>query len=447
MLRTVRHNLLHLPCAAWCQNCVLGRGKDISNQPAAHRLDAVRRLLQCDYFFQGTESEYADVPALVCIDTSTGATFATQCMQKGDCPYTIQALASWILELGHPKLALRSDGEPAITLLCEKVKARVLAKREGDIDALMLDISPRDSHQSNGAAERAIQTTRGLMRTLISHLKRNTNANITSRSAWTSWAIRHAAWLRTRFHRRKDEGNLTAYERLKNTRYHQPILIFGEMVVARRPGAHLQKFASQHVEGLWLGRDSKTDEHLLATRAGVVRSRAVRRKPSTEQWNKELVQAMNWVPWLTSEVRPGRPPRADAAREPIPSAPMPRPEPPYLPKSDQPNEQENPEAAPTPTTTPTAPKGQKRQAEASPVTRPATKAAPMLPTGLKHGKQPLDCDGREASQSRGADRLLSPSPQGDDAGDGAHGRKLRLGRTQTSITQTSITQTSIAKPA
>ena len=101
---------------------------------------------------------------------------------------------------------------------------------------------------------------------------------------WLSWVIRHAAWLHTRFHKRRGQGNLTAWERLRNMQYNRPILTFGECVYARRPGVHRTEFASQHVVGVWLGKDAKTDEDLVGTAAGIVRSRPyeVRRKTEAE---------------------------------------------------------------------------------------------------------------------------------------------------------------------
>ena len=86
---------------------------------------------------------------------------------------------------------------------------------------------------------------------------------------------------------------------------------------ARRAGPHLAKADSQHVVGCWLGNDSRTDEHLVATLAGLTRSRAVRRQTEVERWDANCVRGMTWLPWLTTFARRGRPLTADAAREPI----------------------------------------------------------------------------------------------------------------------------------
>ena len=73
----------------------------------------------------GDDETFADTPAIICVDTSTGAVFATQCTQKGNCPYTLAALSSWIGVLGHARIILQSDGEPAIMAVAQKVRSKI----------------------------------------------------------------------------------------------------------------------------------------------------------------------------------------------------------------------------------------------------------------------------------------------------------------------------------
>ena len=53
----------------------------------------------------------------------------------------------------------------------------------------------------------------------------------------------------------------------------KPLVTFGELVLARRPGAHLRKSESGFGYGAWVGRESRSDEHLVMTKTRVVRSR------------------------------------------------------------------------------------------------------------------------------------------------------------------------------
>ena len=94
-------------------------------------------------------------------------------------------------------------------------------------------------------------------------------------------------------------------------------------VWARRPGAALNKAGAPLVAGLWLGRDSVTDEHVIATGAGVFRTRTVKRKPAEAEWDSDAILGMVWEPWNTGKEIRGRPPKQHSAREPILAAPLP----------------------------------------------------------------------------------------------------------------------------
>ena len=69
---------------------------------------------------------------------------------------------------------------------------------------------------------------------------------------------------------------------------------------------------------MWLGRDTLTDEHLIGTAAGVVRSRAVRRLQDSVRWVSDALQAMTYTPWAPHPSYPGRPRlRRPAYEEPV----------------------------------------------------------------------------------------------------------------------------------
>ena len=89
--------------------------------------------------------------------------------------------------------------------------------------------------------------------------------------------------------------------------YQSPILLVGEAVACRRPGALVNKLESAWLEGFWLGSDSKTDEHLIGTPNGMVRSRALKRRVERRRWDVTLLNAMIWDPWKPTPVTRGRP--------------------------------------------------------------------------------------------------------------------------------------------
>ena len=47
-----------------------------------------------------------------------------------------------------------------------------------------------------------------------------------------------------------------------------------------------------------MGRSTRTNEHLVGTRTGLIRATTVKRRPETLIWDIELYDAMYFVPWL-----------------------------------------------------------------------------------------------------------------------------------------------------
>ena len=183
--------------------------------------------------------------------------------------------------------------------------------------------SQRYSHQSNGGAERMVQTIRNQIKAYKIQIEKNSGITIKADSPLLTWLPRHAAWQYTRFHKRQD-STTTAYEKIRHMSYQSPILLVGEAVACRRPGALVNKLESAWLEGIWLGRDSKTDEHLIGTPNGMVRSRALKRRVERRRWDVTLLNAMIWDPWKPTPVTRGRPLKVRSDREPILMGPIPR---------------------------------------------------------------------------------------------------------------------------
>ena len=86
----------------------------------------------------------------------------------------------------------------------------------------------------------------------------------------------------------------------------------------------VNKLESTWLERIWLGRDSKTDEHLIGTPNGMVRSRALKRSVERRRWDPSLLKATVWDPWNPTPVTRGRPLKVRSDREPILMGPIPR---------------------------------------------------------------------------------------------------------------------------
>ena len=246
--------------------------------------DTVLLVIQCDHQYL-TDAGEEPVVALFASCRSSTNPFATLCTTKGPKDtYVVAAFASWMWKLGHARFIIQSDGEPALHALVEGVRDKVTA--DGKTEEITDQVSPKGSYESNGAAERTEQQVRGMARVYLEHVREKTGSEFLPNS-WWAWSLRHAAWACNRFHVRGDTRT-TPYSKIRLKTCAQLVLPFGELILARRPGAHLQKSQTQFVYGCWLGRDSHTDEHIVGSRAGVFRTRTVRRLTEDRSWSAEV---------------------------------------------------------------------------------------------------------------------------------------------------------------
>ena len=82
------------------------------------------------------------------------------------------------------------------------------------------------------------------------------------------------------------------------SKFQSSLLNFAEAVLAKESGVQEGKLGSSWDLGIWLGRSTRTNEHLVGTRVGVIKARTVKRRLETLIWHRELYNAMNFVPWL-----------------------------------------------------------------------------------------------------------------------------------------------------
>jgi hypothetical protein len=77
---------------------------------------------------------------------------------------------------------------------------------------------------------------------------------------------------------------------------------FSAVVLAHCPRANeLPKLKSRWLVGMWLGKSSQADLHMVGTREGVVLTRAIRLANAAE-YTHDLWAFMQWTPW---HLRPG----------------------------------------------------------------------------------------------------------------------------------------------
>ena len=84
-----------------------------------------------------------------------------------------------------------------------------------------------------------------------------------------------------RFH--KQDTYLTPREKVNLKLHSKPLLMSGKSGTCRRPGAQLNNLDTHWSDGIWLGRDSETNQHFFGTEDGIVRAKAIRRMVEAQQ--------------------------------------------------------------------------------------------------------------------------------------------------------------------
>ena len=126
--------------------------------------------------------------------------------------------------------------------------------------------------------------------------------------------LRHAAWVYNRFHVRADT-RVTPYAKIRLKTYAQPVLTVWRVGFGKTTWS---TFAEKpDTICVWL--------LIVGSKAGVFRTRTVRRLTEDRSWSTEAVADMEWTPWKTASTTRGRPPKAVVGErnEPIWNAPLP----------------------------------------------------------------------------------------------------------------------------
>ena len=185
----------------WCKMCVESRARESPHREQS-KIDAVVSQLQCDYGYMGDAGPLQIACFQVGADTSSGAIHATMVpdSKKVDMPYVVAATAKWVRDLRYERFCL-----PEGVLQFPLGKVAKECRLEGQGWQILRQVSPTQSHQSSGAAEKAVSTVRGLATTYLAVLKdKIPSFEVTTHSPMFPWTIRHAAWILTRYNVRGD---------------------------------------------------------------------------------------------------------------------------------------------------------------------------------------------------------------------------------------------------
>ena len=231
-------------------------------------------MFACDYMYvtdKGvslrSETTEEDRASAVCVMVSKCS--RTQCMfahvvpRKGvdDDGYIVEQMKKDILWLGHSKVIVRSDNEPAILRVVEKVTKAVRAS--GGVEAVSHEGSVPYDPQTNGLAEGAVRLIKGQFRTLLLGLQRAIQGRVPIDHPVLTWMVEHAAYVRNA--RIIGQDGKTAVQRARGSPGTTSYVAFGEtcMYKARSQEQGIGHNQLRWSTGVWLGVDRGTGQYLL----------------------------------------------------------------------------------------------------------------------------------------------------------------------------------------
>ena len=183
-------------------------------------------------------------------DSQTKTVFAhtVPCKCSRNDGYAVARVAEDIGWLGHKRISLKSDNEPAILkLLKDSLKtARV------DVDELeqvLEEQAVRYDSKSNGDAENAVKQVTKLLRTLKLCLEERISKKIPTSHPLLTWLVEHAAWLLNT--RVVGQDGTTPYARTKGKSYSKRSVGFGEYVMYMLPTKGPQQAAMVKLDARW----------------------------------------------------------------------------------------------------------------------------------------------------------------------------------------------------
>ena len=279
------HETTPIPKAPWCESCIASRSReDNYDDSESHREFPV---VSMGYMFTATQDNPL-ATHLILVDSQTKFVQATAIDGKGDrsLKYCVEDVVRLMNSLSYQRIGLRGDTEPAM----KQIAAAVVAAREEEPSP------PGDATHRANRSERYIHTVRTFGICLLQTILQHTGHKIDGEDPLFAWALRHAAFLVSRFSVLKDGctsfelvHGCTSFELVHGRSYKSKLLPFGAHVYA-------QYLPKSKVRGgcwqpcVWLGRTSLGDLNIVGDAEGIQHARSVRLAPG--KFSTEALRTM-----------------------------------------------------------------------------------------------------------------------------------------------------------
>ena len=193
------HSLTHTPHKDWCEVCLQSRGVDDQHRRADADKVAAREgvdhipLVEMDYaYFRVKDTEDA-VTVRTMYDVKTGWAQCSVVDQKGRSEYGVVSGATFLREVGYPKVRLRTDAENPIQL-----HSKDIASRSGK--QLLEENAVRAKHSGIGSVEAWHKIIKGIFRAQVLEWEKRFGAKVSAKDSVIPRLVRHAGWIYNHYH-------------------------------------------------------------------------------------------------------------------------------------------------------------------------------------------------------------------------------------------------------
>jgi hypothetical protein len=239
----------HLPYRSWCHVCIQAKGKEDDHRRQKKKSEGSKPIITMDYKTFAQSQDESNMTSLVIRDSKTSMVASHICEKKGgEDKWILDQVVADIDQWGYTDIILKTDGEPAIVDVAERVKKR-------RAHPTILQNPPAYDPASNGVAEHAVQDFMGQMRACKLSLEQRVKVEIPSNASIIQWLAEHASFTLNRGLIGHD--GKSPYARLMGKHSSKAILEFGEQILAkplRTPQTRRKlSLRSKWVFGTWVG--------------------------------------------------------------------------------------------------------------------------------------------------------------------------------------------------
>jgi hypothetical protein len=247
----------HVVHRSWCLHCKRARVTADRHVPTKELDEPETQLppLSLDYFYMNQDqvADEATLPSIVVKCHKTKRFWASVLPGKGADAFAVAWLGGVLDDAGFNKVILKSDGEPSLVSLKQKVK-----EIKTHIEVHLVE-TPVEDHQANGFIEVGVREIKRQCRALLSDLEFKLERKVDPGHPLLVWLPRHAAFLLTRY--RVGTDGKTAFERTYGRKWRIPLVRFGESILYRpraNRGGKRNDLAPRVSIGMYVGTGNRT---------------------------------------------------------------------------------------------------------------------------------------------------------------------------------------------